>query len=121
VVVAAPTSEVMLAGRGAGRHYTSLNAPTSEVMLAGRGAGRHYTSLNAPTSEVMLAGRGAGRHYTSLNAPTSEVMLALASPKSMRVFSRVNRPLSTPEKPGFIERFSTNTVRARSTSMMGIP
>lgn len=57
----------------------------------------------------------------SLKAETSCEMLALASPKSMRVLSLKKSGFSTPEKPARMERLSTNTVRALSTLMMGMP
>lgn len=56
-----------------------------------------------------------------LNSATSASRLALASPKSMRVFSLKKRPFSMPAKPGRIERFNTITVRARATSITGMP
>ena len=57
----------------------------------------------------------------SLNCATTPMMDALASPKSIRVLSPKNRGLSTPANPDAIERLSTNTVRAWSTLMMGMP
>jgi hypothetical protein len=44
-----------------------------------------------------------------------------ASPNSMRVFGAVNKALSMPANPAAIERLSTMTVLAWSTSRIGIP
>ena len=59
--------------------------------------------------------------YASLNSVTSASMLAFASPNSMRVFSLKNSGLGMPAKPEAIERLSTKTALARSTSTIGIP
>ncbi len=47
-------------------------------------------------------------------------IFSLALPKSMRVFSAANRGTETPAKPVLRPRFTT-TVRALSTSRMGLP
>jgi hypothetical protein len=51
------------------------------------------------------------------NSPTT----ALASPKSMKVWSAKYSSLSIPAKPGFLLRLIANTVLALSASMMGMP
>src|SRR5690606_1609684 len=66
---------------------------------------------------------GSGRTYSAapLNSDTSVPSDVLASPKSMRVLGLKNSGFSTPEKPGFMERFRTKQVRAWSTLMIGMP
>lgn len=56
-----------------------------------------------------------------LNSAITLLRDCLASPNSILVFSPKNRGLSTPENPDAIDRFSTNTVLAWSTLMIGMP
>ena len=55
------------------------------------------------------------------SACTISSVIFFASPNSIIVFGRKNSTLSTPAYPDAIERFTNSTVRAFSTSRIGIP
>jgi hypothetical protein len=71
--------------------------------------------------DIQADRRCANVYGYCLNPEMSAATEAFASPNSMRVFSLKNRGLSTPANPGLSDRLSTMQVRARSTSMIGIP
>ena len=55
------------------------------------------------------------------SACTISSVIFFASPNSIIVFGRKNSSLSTPAYPDAIDRFTNSTVRAFSTSRIGIP
>ena len=97
-----------------------------------RAAGRHEASDAHPSrSRSRLAARspelGAWSLRRSQCPPppftslTSEMIVFFASPSTIIVFGRKKSSFSTPEKPVFMLRFSTITLRACSTLKTGMP
>ena len=61
------------------------------------------------------------RRYSAFTPATTPSIDFFASPKSITVLGSSKSGLSIPAKPEFIERLSTTTLAALSTSRIGIP